>query len=96
MLDCGQIILPILRRRFSDSHAPCGRRCAPESWDDTEVIPPFGTAGGRSAARPRGVEFFLVNPEAFAFRIDAGLGLEWQDAALRGLPEEVRLDQWNY
>ena len=29
----------------SDSHAPRRRRCAPEAWDDTEVIPPFGTKG---------------------------------------------------
>ena len=41
--------------------------------------------------QPGGVEFFLVDSEAFAFRIDAGLGLERQDAALRGLPEEVHL-----
>ena len=29
-----------------DSRAPRRRRCAPEAWDDTEVIPPFGTKEG--------------------------------------------------
>ena len=24
---------------------PWRRRCAPEAWDDTEVVPPFGTKG---------------------------------------------------
>ena len=33
------------QKPVSDSHAPRGRRCAPESWDDTEVIPPLGTMG---------------------------------------------------
>ena len=34
-----------------DSHAPKRRRCAPEAWDDTAVIPPFGSK--RAGARLR-------------------------------------------
>jgi len=30
------------------------RRCAPEAWDDTAVIPPFGTKGGVRRARDAG------------------------------------------
>ena len=29
-----------------NSRAPCRRRCAPEAWDDAEVIPPLGTKEG--------------------------------------------------
>jgi hypothetical protein len=59
------MILPTLRRRFSDSHAPCGRRFAAEVWADREVIPPFGTKGAPEGGGADQKKDFISNKVSF-------------------------------